>query len=316
MDILIFLDRYYTVAFQSIFAIVSIFVWNVDGIFAYVDAVFVIISPFADWYWIEVCNNFQKLLPGDIVLYSIVICYMIGRLWFKAVAPVHSGRHGAIKNVRDGNIKQLKFVWITRSASQVSEILPDILKRWDLLVQKWGLESARKVCKVSIYVTDPNEVSCALLHKEYENTEFVRNGGIIFQRPDMTKVIEDHTIELINTRANSHSLLAFCGSTYLANEIHYSKISNDVITAMTGHSRLHTMEYVSESYGGNPTKPNSGNRINKQNISLEIDEEAKDGVEVKLLTKRKTLSFHDEDCFDCLSVLDLEGDHKNYLFEI
>ena len=78
MDILIFLDRYYTVAFQSIFAIVSIFVWNVDGIFAYVDAVFVIISPFADWYWIEVCNNFQKLLPGDIVLYSIVIFYMIG----------------------------------------------------------------------------------------------------------------------------------------------------------------------------------------------------------------------------------------------
>jgi len=308
--------KHFTVAFHCFFAFVSIFIWNADGILAYVDAVFVIISPFADWYWIKVCSDFQKLFPNDIIMFSILILYMIGRLWVKAVAPIHSRRYSAIKNDRAIYLDQLKFVWLTRSASQVSEILPDILMLWDLLVEKWGLENAQKVCDISIYVTDPNELSCALLRKEYENTDFFRNGGIAFQRPDMMKVIENHTIELINSRANSHSLLAFCGSPSLANEIHYNKISNDVITAMTGHCQSHTMDYVSESYGGKKTASKNEKSVGKESFSLEIDDDDEDCVEVQLLTNRKTLSFYDEDCFDCLSFSDLERDHKSYLFEI
>jgi hypothetical protein len=308
--------RYFTIGFQSFFAFVSVFIWNADGILAFVDVVFVIISPFADWYWIEVCSNFQNLLPSDITLYSIMIWYMIGRLWVKAVVPIHSGRNFSNKSTRAIHIEQLKFVWMTRSASQVSEILPDILMRWDLLVEKWGLANAQKVCNISIHVTDPNEFSCALLRKEYENTEFFRNSMITFQRPNIMKVIEDHTIELINSRANSHSLLAFCGSSSLANEIHYSKISNDVITAMTGHCQSHTMDYVSESYGGTKAKPKNEDPINRESMKLEIDVDDEDCVEVQLLTNRKTLSFHDENCLECLSFLDLEREHKNYLFEI
>merc|ERR1712194_121563 len=148
------------------------FVWNANSILAYIDVVFVIISPFADWYWIELCGDFQKLRPSDIALFSILIWYMIGRLWVKAVAPAHSRHHRAKENARAIYIDQLKFVWMTRSASQVSEILPDILMRWNLLVEKWGLEKAQKVCNISIFVTDPNELSCALLQHEYENTEF------------------------------------------------------------------------------------------------------------------------------------------------
>lgn len=307
--------RYFTVAFQSVFAFVSIFIWNVDGILTYVDVGFIIISPFADWYWIKVCGNFQKLLPSDIALFSIVIWYMIGRLWVKAVAPIHSGRHSAIKNARAIHIDQLKFVWTTRSASQVSEILPDILMRWELLVEKWGIENAQKVCNISIYVTDSNELSCALLRKEYENTELFRNGWITFQRPDIMKVIEDHTIEVLDSRANSHSLLAFCGSPSLAKEIHYKKISNDVITTMTGHCQSHTMDYVSESYGGNKGKSKNQNSVNKERISLEIDDNDENCVEVQLLTNRKTLSYHSEGFVDCLSFLDVERDHKDYLFE-
>ena len=298
------------------FAFVSIFIWNADGILAYVDVVFVLIAPFADWYWLEICNEFQKMLPSDIILFSILIWYMIVRLWVKAVAPIHFARYCAIKNAQSGNIDQIKFVWTTRSASQVSEILPDVLLLWDLLVHKWGIDNARKVCKISIHVTDPNGLSCALLRKEYENTDFYRNGGIVFHRPDILKVIEDHTIELINSRTNSHSLLSFCGSPTLANEIHYNKISNDVITAMTGHCQSHTMDYFSESYGGKKAAPISDKSSNKKSMSLEINDNDHHGVEVQLLTTRKTLSFYDEDYLYGMGITDLERDHKEYLFEI
>ena len=305
--------RYFTAIFQAVFAFISLFVWNAESIFAYIDVVFVIISPFADWYWIELCGDFQKLRPSDITLFSIMIWYMIGRLWVKAVAPIHSGRHIAKQNARAIYIDHLKFVWITRSASQVSEILPDILMGWDLLVEKWGLENAQKVCNISIFVTDTNELSCALLRREYENTEFFRRGGITFQRPDIKRVIEDHTIELTNSRVNSHSLLAVCGSPSLAKEIHYSKISNDVITARTGHCQSHTMDYVSESYGGTTSKPKDGNPKNKEDVSIKIDDNQVDCVEVQLLTNRKTFSFLDDNCF---SFADVERNHKSYLFEI
>ncbi len=233
----------------------------------------------------------------------------------KAVAPVHSGRHSLTKNARAIDVDQLKFVWTTRSASQVSEILPDILMRWDLLVEKWGLEKAQKVCDIVIYVTDPNKLSCAMLRREYENTEFFRKGGIRFQRPDLMRVVEDHTIEVTNSRENSHSLLAVCGSKSLANEIHYSKISNDVITTMTGHCQSHTMDYVSESYGGTRAKSKNVNPINTEGVSLQIDANEIDCVEVQLLTNRKTFSFLDDDCYDTLSMADVEKNHKDYLFE-
>lgn len=280
------------------------FVWNAYGILTYVDLVFVMISPFADWYWIKVCNEFQNLLPTDVIMYSIVIWYMICRLWVNAVTPHQSARYRAMNNARAENIEYLKFVWTTRSASQASEILPDILVLWDLLVEKWGLECASKVCEISIYVTDPNELACALLRREYENTEFFQNGGITFKRPRIRRVIEDHTIELINSRVTSQSLLAFCGSPSLANEIHYRKISNDVITAMTGHCQSHMMDYVSESYGGRKAKSsssNDGKNKHNQNLSLRIDDDDKDCVEVQLLTKRKTLSYYNEDCHDSFS---------------
>ena len=303
----VLLYRYFTIAFHACFAAVSIFFWNADGILTYVDVVFVLISPFADWYWIKVCNDFQKLRPNDVIMFSILIWYMIGRLWVKAVASNHSTRYHAMNNTRAVKIDKFKFVWTTRSASQVSEILPDILMLWDLLVDKWGLENARQVCDISIYVTDPNELSCALLRKEYENTEFFRNGGIVFQRPDILKVIEDQTIELINSRANSHSLLAFCGSPNLANEIHYNKISNDMITAMTGHCQSHIMDYVSESYGGKKAVTTDEETSNQESISLEIDDDD-NCVEVQLLTNRKTVSYYNERFVDCLSFLDLERD--------
>ncbi len=249
-------------------------------------------------------------------LYSIMVLYMTGRLWIKAVSPAHCGRRCEQGNARASYIDKLKFVWITRSASQASEILPDITTRWSLLVEKWGLEKAQKVCNISIFVTDPNELSCALLRHEYENTEFHRCCGITFQRPDIARVVEDHTIELASTRINSHSLLAVCGSPSLAREVHYNKISNDVITTMTGHNQSHTMDFVSESYGGTTATSKSASHISNEGVSLKIDDDQQDCVEVQLLTNRKSFSFLDDACFDCFNVSDVERNHRDSLLEI
>ncbi|KAL3939665.1 MAG: hypothetical protein SGBAC_005642, partial [Bacillariaceae sp.] len=51
----------------------------------------------------------------------------------------------------------------------------------------------------------------------------------------------------------AYSLLAFCGCPKLSADIHHAKRSNDMITAITGHKK-HQMEFVSESYGGPPSK--------------------------------------------------------------
>jgi hypothetical protein len=82
-----------------------------------------------------------------------------------------------------------------------------------------------------------------------ENTAVYQSGAIHFGRPDLEKIIENHTLNLIATRRSSCSVLAFCGSPELSLSLHQHKISNDMLTAITGNKR-HQMEYVSESYGG------------------------------------------------------------------
>jgi hypothetical protein len=106
--------------------------------------------------------------------------------------------------------------------------------------------------------------------------------------------------------------LAFCGAPNLAREIHYNKISNDMITAMTGHCRSHIMDYVSESYGGKKAvvPPDKKTTEEESSISLEIDDDDT-CVEVQLLTNRKTVSYlKDSSVALCsMSFPDIEPNH-------
>ena len=285
--------KIFTIVFQGCFAIASLFFWNVDGILTYVDLVLVMISPFADWYWLLVCEENGKLQPNDVVMYSLLIWYMIIRLWIKAVGPAQSSWFRAVNPVRTATkFEKLNLVWTTQSASQVSEILPDILEPWNLLVKKWGADNARQVCEVTIYVTDPDDAAYALLRKEFEHTEFYKMGGIRRGRADMKKVIEDHTIELIHTRYNSRSLLAFCGSPLLAKTVHYDKISNDMVTAMTGNCQSHVMEFTSESYGGAKSSKKKNTDSSSEEVFAWLEGDAnshRDDYDMELLTNRKTV---------------------------
>ena len=194
--------------------------------------------------------NGTKLGQEEVILASIFHGYMTLRLWSRAVSPRHKTwkKHVDV-DVSSSNLNCLEMVWTTRSASQASKILPDILAHYNALVAAWGEDNARKVCRVSINVTDPDLYACTLLENEFGSCGI----KITYGRLEISKWIQEHTLRMIDCHKRSYSLLAFCGSPKLSNDIHQSKISNDMITAITGHKH-HQMEYVSESYGGPPSK--------------------------------------------------------------
>jgi hypothetical protein len=273
--------KVFTMVFQALFAVVSLFIWEGNNILAYVDVVVCLISPFADWYWSKVCEEYVTLRPVDITTYSLLILYMTARLWAKTIMPRKSNFHRSVNRGAVYKVDRFSFVWTTRSASQVSEILPDIIALWDILVGMWGLEQAQDVCRISIYVTDTDGEACAMLRREVQHTDLYQAGGIKFQRADLSKVIEDHSIDLICTRRNSQSLLACCGSPELAREVHNHKISNDMIVAITGNKN-HQMDFVSESYGGV-----------KSWTKVKLDQTDSEAEGMQPLTTRKNMLYSD-----------------------
>ena len=239
----------FSVIFQMTFAFIALVIWDGNNLFAYTDAALCIVTPFANWYWFMVYNKHGRLSPSDVTTFCLLIGYMTARLWGCTVKPRHQSWRHSVKSDGIGAMDCLDVVWVSRSASLVSEIMPDINNIYEALASQWGRENAAKVCKISVYVTDKDERACHLLCKELARMPLYQNGAVSFGRPDFDRLIENHTLKMICTRKKSYSLLAFCGSTEIAQEIHHHKISNDMITAITGNKQ-HQMEYVSESYGG------------------------------------------------------------------
>ena len=108
------------------------------------------------------------------------------------------------------------------------------------------IHNAKEVCRVKIHVTDTDAIACAQLQEEMKTASGIE---LSIGRLVIGRWIEDYTLRMIDAHKRSHSLLAFCGSSNLAQEFHQQKISNDMIKAVTGYRR-HQMDFVSESYGG------------------------------------------------------------------
>ncbi|CAB9511565.1 generating NADPH oxidase heavy chain subunit [Seminavis robusta] len=257
-----------TVIFQAFFAFVAFFIWDGSQFFALIDAVVCVIAPFADWYWFLQYAKYEQLTPSEVTLYCILVGYMTARLWSMVVRPRHRSWRSnlAQDDGFGGTLDRLELVWVTRSASLVSKIMPEIHVLWDTLVAEWGRENAAKVCRISIHVTDADEDACDILRQEFADLDLYRAGAVRFGRPDFCEVIEQHTLDMVATRSKSYSLLAFCGSTPLAQEIHAHKISNDMVAGITGNKH-HQMEYVSESYGGYKSRNVSSDTKRPKNSS-------------------------------------------------
>lgn len=280
-----------TVVFQTMFAFVAFFIWDGTSFFAFTDAVICILTPFCDWFWFLQYAHYEQLRPCDVTLYSILIGYMTARLWSMVVRPRDESWRRCV--MRDdgfgGTLDRLEMVWVTRSASLVSKIMPEIHVLWDTLVSEWGRENAAKVCCIAIHITDPDEVACEILRQEFADLDLYKAGAVRFGRPDFCEIIENHTLEMVATRSKSNSLLAFCGSSQLAQEIHRDKISNDMVAAITGNKQ-HQMEYVSESYGGCKSSKVHKKSLTKSPSISDLGSLGTMGT-YDTLSKRKTVAY-------------------------
>lgn len=240
-----------TIIFQLVFSFASLCIWNSTSISNYVDVIFCLVTPFADWYWFMVYEmRGMKLNTDEVILFSLFHGYMTFRLWTTAVHPRHKSWKKHVQHSGSAaSLDCLEMVWTTRSASQASKILPDILSHYQSLVDAWGSKNAKRVCRVTIHLTDTDPAAIALLQEELKSSEIVLKLG----RLDTARWIQNHTLRMVRNHKSSYSMLAFCGSPKLANEIHQDKISNDMITAIAGYKK-HQMEFISESYGGPQSK--------------------------------------------------------------
>jgi hypothetical protein len=238
-----------TVLFQACFGFATFFVWDGGQLLALIDTVFCVVAPFADWFWFKQYETNLELTANNVARYCLLIGYMTVRFWSMTVKPRHRSWKKAILNDGVSTLERLELVWMCRSTALASELFPIINETWVDLVQCWGKEKARAACRLDIYITDKDEAANEQFRNEVKHTALYRSGAIHFCRPDLENIIENHTLDLIATRRSSCSVLAFCGSPELSLSLHQCKISNDMLTAITGNKR-HQMEFVSESYGG------------------------------------------------------------------
>jgi hypothetical protein len=236
-----------TVVFQLCFAAVAFFVWDASQFAAFIDTAICLIVPFANWYWFRIYKRDGMLNAVDVVTFCLVAGYMTARVWSMTVKPRHRSwtNNGSSRNA--STLERLEVVWTSRSASLVSEILPGINETWEHLVYLWGEERAWDACRISIYVTDKDEVAVRSLQCQLRNMSL--SNCVFFERASLGDIIEQHTLDLVASRRNSNTVLAFCGSSSVASHLHQLKINNDMVAAITGNKR-HQMEFVSENYGG------------------------------------------------------------------
>jgi predicted ferric reductase len=281
--------KWFTVVFQACFAFVAFFVWDANQFLAYIDVGLTLLAPFANWYWVRQCEDNGRLNAAEITLYCLLNGYMVYRVWSMAVMPPHRSWRAHAEDDGVRTMERLDVVWVCRSASMVSEIFPDVNETWKSLVDAWGEKNAQSVCRVSIYVTDKNKEARDLLIKELRDTPLYKCGSIHFGRPDFPKLIQEHTIELISTRHQSRSLLAYVGSPQLASQVHHYKISNDMVTAITGNNK-HQMYFVSESYGG--FKPKAKVEQPEDQTNEDDDSWPFDGLSVRRTTSYDENASH------------------------
>jgi ABC-type multidrug transport system fused ATPase/permease subunit len=293
-----------TVLFQASFAAATFFLWDGGQLLALIDTVFCVVAPFADLFWFKQYETSSELTEANVARYCILIGYMTARFWSTTVKPRHRSWKKATHNDGVSSLERLELVWICRSTALASELLPIMNETWSALVECWGEENARTACRLQIYITDKDEAANEQLRRDMESTAIYQSGAIHFGRPDLEKIIENHTLNLIATRRSSCSVLAFCGSPELSLNLHQHKISNDMLTAITGNKR-HQMEYVSESYGGvkkskprqpppPPAKDEGKGHVTKQR-SFDSGETAPDEED-----STEATSFDDEDLMDAV----------------
>lgn len=243
--------KVFSVVFQALFAGIAMLVWDANGLFFFIDATICLVFPVADWFWFRQYSMFGYLPSTSIALSCLTTAYLTFRCWNAALQPCK--HHTVPEEVTV--MERLDLVWITRSAGLVGKVLPDLDARMKELIDVWG-ENTSQVIGITIHVTDPDEHATTALSVMARDLECPI--AIEFKRPDLSTLLEQHTLRLVTTCTQSQSLLAYCGSSNVAAQIQQLKVFNDMLKAVTGHKE-HMMECVFEDGGTKPTGSESRN---------------------------------------------------------
>ena len=237
-----------TMLFHCCFLANALCIWDSNHFLAYTDLVTLCLAVIANYFCFEKYKDNNVLRPGEITLSCLLNGYMSLRAWQHVV----SDGSGANHDIRV--LEHLQLVWTTRSAALVSKVLSDLTEIYQKLIDSYG-ETVPKVFRLTIHVTDKDPKALQMLQQELSTTPFY-NMVHYDQRPDWNQVIQNHSMERISQQASSHTLLAYVGSPLQEQQIHHSKISNDMIQSVTGNQSLHPMEFASESFGGSSSAAN------------------------------------------------------------
>jgi len=277
-----------TILLHAVFFVCPFFIWNGVTLQSYVDGMLSVALPFLDWYY----HGIEYLSTGQVITLSIVNGYITFRFYQKTLETV--GHH----TTKD-NVEHLHFIWAVRTIKIARQIYPEILETYNQLVAEWGEEYAKEVLDVSIYITDKDRNEAATFRAEIRNTSLFKSRKVLFIRPKLGDILEEHAQNLFEIRpAYSSTLVAFCGGPALSRMIGNSISTVKLLTAATGYNS-HRLDFVSESYGS--VKGGKKKGSTKQKARKKKDEEApslwevvkKDSV-MQVNTKRLTSVFEDE----------------------
>ena len=166
---------------------------------------------------------------------------------------------------------------------------------YDQLVEEWGEEYAGEVLDVSIYITDKDRNEAATFRAEIRNTSLFQMRKVLFIRPKLGDILEEHVQHLFEIRpAYSSTLVAFCGGPGLSRIIGNAISTVKLLNAATGFNS-HRLDFVSESYGGKKkgsTKQEARKKKDEESASL-WDVVKKDTV-IQVNSKRVKSVFEDE----------------------
>ena len=284
-----------TCVYQAAFALVALLIWNTNSFAVFLDFWLVVITPFADWLWFDRLIRFGKLETTDMILYTLLMGYFVFRSWYSVVKPRKGSWRTATKIAGVDTLQRMDAIWIVRSPVVASQLLPEIENQYKLLVDKWGIARANQVCKIKIFVTSKDEYDqqfmALLTKKELSNSWLVKAGCIEFgQRPDLSKLLQEHTLDVMSQQTHSYTLLSFCGSQKVSSELQKLKVQNDMIKSLLPFGTNHQMEYESECRAGAGKK-----KKDNDSISTNITSSTTSHQQEVTLMKRKTISLMSSD---------------------
>lgn len=241
-----------TIAFQAVFLLSSVLTREKNLYLMLLDVFFLCLSLVADWFWISK-SSFGSFRDADLVYYTLLIVYMVARLWNKTLRDVnYVPGQSSLAHSSHVVYEKFNFVWSCRSAELIAVAFPDIAKLWDELVVAWGEDETMNKVNISIHCTDMNEDSCQQLVDSIQDTKLFQKGCIKFGKPFLLGILEKNAMDILaSDLPMSRTLFAFCGSQVIANELKAAKVLSDLVLSMTGHIS-HTTDLSIQTYGSIP----------------------------------------------------------------